>query len=50
MPDDEKEDFYKALYKHIGKSYPSEKVDILKKTDYFVRLSCRKGQALLTNC
>lgn len=38
VPDDEKEDFYKALYKHIGKSYPSEKVDILKKTDYFVRL------------
>lgn len=40
IPDDEKEEFYKELFKFVGKSFPDEsnKIAILEKTDYFQRL------------
>lgn len=38
IPETEKNDFYKSFYKFVGKSYPTDKVEILKKTDYFNRL------------
>ncbi len=38
IPEGEKKDFYKNLYNFVGKLYPTDKVAILKKTDYFERL------------
>ncbi|MBQ6945517.1 MAG: hypothetical protein IJN43_14535 [Ruminococcus sp.] len=38
VPESELDDFHKCLYKFIGKSFDTESVEILKKTDYFTRL------------
>ena len=38
VPELEKDDFNKAFYKYIGKSFPNGRKDILLKTDYFTRL------------
>ena len=38
VPETEKTDFHKALYKFVGKSFPNNKKYILMKTDYFERL------------
>lgn len=39
IPEIEKQDFYKELFKFVGKSFPvNSKIDVLKKTDYFERL------------
>ena len=38
VPDVEKKDFNKSLFKRIGKNIPSEHKKILEKTDYFSKL------------
>ena len=38
VPEKEKDEFNQNLYKFIGKLFPNEKVELLKKTDYFHRL------------
>lgn len=38
IPETEKNDFYESFYEFVGESYPMDKVEILKKTDYFDRL------------
>ena len=37
VPDDEKDLFYARLYRSISRYFPEEKVELLKKTDYFSR-------------
>lgn len=38
VPENEKEVFYKLLYKRVGKGFPTEKKELLEETDYFIRL------------
>lgn len=38
VPEDEKKEFEKKLYKFVGHYYPHNRMELLKKTDYFDRL------------
>ena len=37
IPEEEKKSFYLRLYKSVSKNFPEERIELLKKTDYFER-------------